>query len=254
SADINEIKNLCKENKILLLEDNCESLGSMLNETLLGNFGFASTFSFFVGHHLSTVEGGMVCTNDKQLYNMLCMVRAHGWDRHLNEDDKKSLRDKFNLDNFFGLYTFYYSAYNARPTEITGFLGNNQIEFLDRIISKRIENFNKFYEASNNNEDILKLNLSHMSRISNFAFPLIFKNKEIYENYKKIFNSKVEIRPIIAGNIQKHPFFKNYTDIHFNCPNADFIHEHSFYFGNNPEMTDEEISLICNLIKNENPI
>lgn len=248
-ADIKSIRDACKDNKILLLEDNCESLGSKVDEILLGNFGFASTFSFFVGHHMSTIEGGMICTDDEQLYNMLCMVRAHGWDRNLNDDDKKSLREKFNIDSFFAKYTFYHPSYNARPTEITGFLGNNQIEFLDTIISNRIKNFNRFCDAAKTNNDIVRLNLSHMSRISNFAFPLIFKDKETCEKYKKRFSSHAEIRPIIAGNIQKHPFFRNHVNLSFNCPNADFIHENGFYFGNNPEMNEEELNLLCNLIK-----
>lgn len=251
-ADIDEIKNYCLEKNIILLEDNCESLGSKISGKLLGNFGLASTFSTFVGHHLSTIEGGLICTDDDDLCDMLLMVRAHGWDRNLSPESQNKWRKKYDIDNFYASYAFYVLAFNARPTEMQGFLGNLQIGFWDEIISRRAINFQKFYQITKSNPDITPLVADHMDFISNFAMPIIFKTKELFAAYKKRFEeNEVEIRPIIAGDITKQPFFKKYAAASpSNFKNAFFIHQNGFYFGNNPEMTDKEINLLCDLLKN----
>ncbi len=247
SDNIREIKKICKNNKVILLEDNCESLGSEVSGTLLGNFGVASTFSFFVGHHLSTIEGGMVCTDDKELSDMLVMCRAHGWDRNLDSKKQAELRKKNKIDNFYAKYTFYDLAYGVRSTEINGFIGNIQLKYLPEIIKKRQENFKKFYKATLNNPDFIPMKLDHMNVISNFSMPIICRTKEICEKYKIKFAEIAEIRPVIAGDITKQPFYKKYQkDSH--CPNATFIHENGFYFPNNPELTKEEVNSLCKIL------
>jgi CDP-6-deoxy-D-xylo-4-hexulose-3-dehydrase len=249
-ADIQKIKEFCKENEITLLEDNCESLGSKVNGKLLGNFGMASTFSFFVGHHISTIEGGMVCTDDEELYNMLIISRAHGWNRNLNEIKKTELREEFKVKKFYDKYTFYDLAFNLRPTEISGIIGNIQIEYWDKIVKKRHDNFIKFQEAIKQNKDIIKLEVEGMEIISNFAFPLIFKNNEKFKIYKELFKKEnIEVRPIIAGDIGDQPFFKKYIKEESHNENSNKIHNNGFYFGNNPEMTQEEIEKICKILK-----
>jgi len=250
AADIEAIVDFCQEKNIILLEDNCESLGSKINGKLLGNFGLASTFSTFVGHHLSTIEGGLICTDDDDLHEMLLMVRAHGWDRNLTPERQTFWREKNEIDNFYASYAFYALAYNARPTEIQGFLGNSQIEFWDEIISSRANNFKQFNQIAANNPDIFPLVSGHMEVISNFAMPLIFKTKELFEEYKyKFIASQVEIRPIIAGDITSQPFFKQYKQANQpHLTNATLIHQNGFYFGNNPEMTEDELNKLCELI------
>jgi CDP-6-deoxy-D-xylo-4-hexulose-3-dehydrase len=251
-ADISQISEFCKQKNIIFLEDNCESLGSKIDGKLLGNFGFASTFSFFVGHHMSTIEGGMICTDDKKLADALCLARAHGWDRNLDEEAKSEIRKKFNINPFLGSYTFYDLAYNVRPTEINGFLGCEQLKYLDTVVRKRFENFKKFNKEVNSNPDCIALKTNHMGIVSNFAFPLILKTKELCEKYKEKFQKNgVEIRPVIAGNIQRQPFYKKYVQDSIDCKNAEFVHNNGFYFGNNPELTKKEIRLITKLIKNK---
>jgi len=248
--DIERIKDICDTNNLIFIEDNCESLGSGINGKLLGNFGLASTFSFFVGHHISTIEGGMVCTDNEELYHMLIMVRAHGWDRNHPEAKQKKLRNKLQTDDFFAKYIFYDLSYNARPTEIGGFLGNLQLRYWDEIVKSRENNYQIFKQRIKSNSDFIPLILGHMDIISNFAVPVVCKTKKIFEKYKKRFlSAEVEIRPIIAGNICKQPFFKKYIKTTNSCHNADFIHNNGFYFGNNPELTKGEINLICNLLK-----
>lgn len=248
--DIAEIKNICDKKGIILIEDNCESLGSKTNSRLLGNFGLASTFSFFVGHHMSTIEGGMVCTDDDNLYNYLVMGRAHGWDRNLSPEVQEKMRAETNTDTFYAKYTFYDLASNYRPTEINGFIGNIQIQYWDEIVAKRVNNFNRFTEAMKKNDDFYQYNLSHMDTISNFSMPIVCKTKELAEQYKAKFNEAgVEIRPVIAGNMTRQPFYKKYVEDTAPRPNSDLIHTNGFYFGNNPEMTDEEIGILCGLLE-----
>ena len=247
--DIQAIRDICERNNILLLEDNCESLGSEMNSTLLGNFGLASTFSFFVGHHLSTIEGGMICTDDDLLHEHLLISRAHGWDRNVSPEAQRRLRAENDIDDFYAKYTFYDIASNFRPSEINGFIGNQQIQYWDEIVNKRVSNFQRFLQAMNSNDDFYKYDLKHMDVISNFAMPIICQTEELAKKYRERFQkAEVEIRPIIAGNMTRQPFYKKYVRETGEQPNADLIHKNGFYFGNNPDMTEAEIDLLCNLI------
>lgn len=250
--DIAEIARLCQKNKVVFLEDNCESLGSKTAGKLLGNFGLASTFSFFVGHHLSTIEGGMIATDDEKLYHELLMVRAHGWGRNLPEEKRGSLKKKHGIEDFFDFYTFYDLAFNFRPTDINGFVGNIQLPYLVEAIQQREKNYYFLKSAIDNNRDIISHSVSHMEIFSNFAVPLVFKSKKLFEEYRLAFEkAEVEIRPVIAGNMLRQPFYKKYVKGEENCPNADFIHENAFYFGNNPELTMGELKLLKNLLEKE---
>ncbi|MFA6273106.1 MAG: DegT/DnrJ/EryC1/StrS family aminotransferase [Candidatus Paceibacterota bacterium] len=247
--DIGVIEKLCKKHNILFLEDNCESLGSKTAGKLLGNFGLAATFSFFVGHHLSTIEGGMIVTDDEELYHQLMMVRAHGWSRNLPISQRVNLKKKHQVEDFFDWYTFYDLAYNVRPTDIHGFVGNVQLPYLDQIVRRREKNFYALKPVLDKNPYILDLRVKHMNIFSNFAVPLIFKNREMFEKYRLAFEKAgVEIRPIIAGNMLRQPFYKKYVKNREDCPNADYIHNHGFYFGNNPELTSGEITLLKKLL------
>jgi CDP-6-deoxy-D-xylo-4-hexulose-3-dehydrase len=141
TGDLDRIRDVCDSQGILLIEDNCEALGSALPSGRAGNFGVAATFSFFVAHHMSTIEGGMVATDDEELAEMLRIVRANGWDRNLTAPQRSRLRAEHGVPGELeAKYTFYDLAYNLRPTEITGFLGLLQMESLDAAIEKRLQN------------------------------------------------------------------------------------------------------------------
>lgn len=250
SDNLPEIKKMCDDRGIIFFEDNCESLGSQVDGTLLGNFGVASTFSFFVGHHMSTIEGGMVCTDDDELHDYLLMARAHGWDRNLSPESQAKLRAQAGISDFYAKYTFYDIASNFRPTEINGFIGNTQMPYWDEIVGKRVENFHRFADAMNQNDDFYHYDLSHMDAVSNFSMPIICKTPELAEQYRAKFEAaEVEIRPVIAGNMTKQPFYQKYVQDTAPRPNSDLVHENGFYFGNNPEMTPEEIDTLCNLLQ-----
>lgn len=244
SGDMKEIADFCNKNKIILIEDNCESLGTEYKGTKLGNFGVASTFSFYVGHHMSTIEGGMVSTDDKEIDTMLRIVRSHGWDRHLTKAEQDELRKKFNVDEFYGKYTFYDIGYNLRPTEIQGFLGFDQLKYLNKIVKKREGNYKKLSKIFSN-KDFVKLDTSQLTKISNFAFPLMCTSKAVRDKYIKLsIDAQVEIRPIVAGNINNQAFFAKYVAQKFSLENAEKVHNNGFYFGNNPDMTEKEIKFL----------
>ena len=251
SGDLDAIQQVCREQDVLLLEDNCESLGSELNGVKLGNFGAASTFSTFVGHHLSTVEGGMVCTDDEVLNDMLKMTRAHGWIRNLSDDKRQAYRSNFDIDEFYEQYSFFDLGYNLRPTEITGFLGLQQLEYADEIVAIRASNFKQFLAASFDNPSLIRLETSHLNLVSNMAFPVVCRSKDIrdecIQNFRK---AKVEIRPIVAGNMVKQPFFAKHVPARSRdvLVNSDQVHDFGFYFPNHPEMSQGELDRLSNLL------
>jgi CDP-6-deoxy-D-xylo-4-hexulose-3-dehydrase len=251
TGDIDKIKEICNQRNIILIEDNCESLGTILPSGRSGNFGISSSFSFFVAHHMSTIEGGMVCTNDEELAEMLVIVRANGWDRNLRDDQKDKWRKKFNINSEFqAKYTFYELAYNLRPTEITGFLGQYQMKFLEENISKRENNYKRIEKLLLLNDDFIQLNHKHINVLSTFAFPFVCKSTELRNFYTNRFTeSGIEIRPMIAGNMEKQPFYTKYVKKLYHLPGANFLHTNGFYSGNYPELTEEDLISIENCIR-----
>lgn len=245
SDDIDNIRDVCDSYKIVLIEDNCESLGTVYKGKKLGNFGLASTFSFYVGHHLSTIEGGAVCTDDESLATMLRLVRAHGWDRNLTLVKQNEIREKFKVNStFYSRYTFYDLGFNLRTTEINGRIGNIQLRYADEIIKKREKNYKTLAKAIYAYKDkYYPIITDHLSVISNFAFPVICKTQAIRDELVKKCDQRVEIRPVVGGDMTKQPFFKKYMRKYASSKrtNAYLIHEQGLYFGNNPELTEEEM-------------
>lgn len=250
SGDLDNIKKVCKERKIILLEDNCEALGTEINNLKTGTFGEMNSFSFFVAHHMSTIEGGMVCTDSDEYAEMLRIVRANGWDRNLTSEQQSKWRKRYNIESeFYAKYTFYDLGYNFRPTEITGFLGRTQLKFLNENIQKREENYLKLEKIVIENDDLVTLDRSHLSLLSNFSFPVVCKNKTMLNFYSNRFiNAGVEIRPMIAGNIQDQPFYKKYVGKERQLPGVAKLHESSFYCGNYPELTNSDLQVISNCL------
>ena len=252
--DIWEIKNICDNRGIILIEDNCEALGTITKYGLkTGNYGLASTFSFFVGHHMSTIEGGMVCTDNNDLMEMLKIVRANGWDRNLSVHQQQKWRERHDIKSEFeAKYTFYDLGYNLRPTEITGFLGLTQLKYLDESVKKRETNFLLIEGILNENNELMSIKHHHIAQLSPFAIPVICKTSDLQRKYLcRCTDMGIETRPMIAGNIQKQPFYKKYVKNVAYLPYTDFLHSNSFYCGNYPEMTENDLNIIKTvLIKN----
>jgi CDP-4-dehydro-6-deoxyglucose reductase, E1 len=245
-GDLDKIRDICNNEKIILLEDNCEALGTELLTGKAGNFGLMASFSFFVAHHMSTIEGGMVCTDDPDFAEMLRIVRANGWDRNLTADQQHKWRKKYGVTSeFHAKYTFYDLGFNFRPTEITGFLGRYQLQLLNENIKIRERNYIDLETVVMKNPDLVALSRDHISVLSSFAFPVVCRSPELKELYVRQFaGAGVEIRPMIAGNIQEQPFFRKYISDRYDLPSTDFIDKCSFYCGNYPDLTTSDIEIL----------
>ena len=240
---MDEILKLCKENDILLIEDTCESIGSKYNDKLLGSLGDLSTFSFYFGHHMSTIEGGMISTNDEDLYHILLSIRSHGWDRDLPKEKQNFLREKYGVDKFRSLYTFYYPGFNLRSTDLQAYIGLGQLEKLDMIVENRNKNFIRYKNEIKNT--FWNVSPPEGSFISNFSFPIITKN--IKELTEQLITNNIECRPLICGSINEHPFwYERYGKQ--NLPNSKLVHNYGLYLPNNHQMTDEEISKVIEVV------
>lgn len=246
AGDLSNIRDICNENDIILIEDNCEALGTELPDGKTGSFGIMSSFSLFVAHHMSTIEGGIICTNDEEVEEMVKIVRANGWDRNLRAHQQHKWRKKYCVNSEFeAKYTFYDLSYNIRPTEITGFLGCYQLKLLKENIEIREKNYLTLESYVKDNPDLQTLDRSHISVLSSFAFPVLCKSPELRIRYMNQFSGAgIEIRPVIAGNIQRQPFYRKYVSSLYELPDTDFIHECGFYCGNYPELSKIDLETL----------
>ena len=246
--NMNEIVKLCKKYGVYLIEDVCESMGSSYKGNKLGTFGDISLFSLYYGHHISTIEGGLICTNNEELNTIIRSMRSHGWDRDWNDKTKKEYRDLHDISEFDSMYTFYYPGYNLRSTDLQAFIGLRQIQKIDKFSEIRSDNF-KIYQELLSEHNELDIVYREDSFISNFAYPMVHeKREEIIAALKK---NHVEVRPLIAGNMANKPFWKmkygDRNDFFFNCVNIDKC---GFYLPNHQGLRREDIEFICSIISN----
>ena len=241
--EMEKIVNLCDKYNVILLEDTCESMGSKYRDRKLGTFGKMSSFSTFFGHHISTIEGGIVSTDDKDLYDILVSIRAHGWGRDLDIDKQIELQQDWDVSTFNSLYTFYYQGFNVRATDLQAYIGLTQIDKLDDWGVKREYNYLTYQELVKNS--YWKPNKELNDFTSNFAYPVIHPNRDkIVEQLER---ASVEVRPMICGSMGTQPFYvKEYGRLEL--PNVTEIDRYGFYVPNNPHITDGEIVHISNII------
>ena len=241
--DMKKILELCEEHNVILLEDTCESMGSKFGDKKLGTYGLMSSFSTYFGHHMSTIEGGFVSTNDKELYEVLKSIRSHGWDRDASKEYSKQLRDKWKTSDFDALYTFYHSGFNLRSTDLQAFIGLGQIDKLDDICKKRNENFKIYQEELSE----ISPNINEKGFISNFAYPVIHEYRDAM--VVRLQKENIEVRPMICGSMGTQPFYvKKYG--RKELPNVSQIDKYGFYIPNHPGLEKEDILKITNIIKN----
>lgn len=236
---------------IPLIEDVCESHGATHNGQKVGSFGDMSNFSFYYAHHMSTIEGGMVCTNDHDTYQKLRMLRGHGMVREATDQE---LKDRYISDNpdLNESFIFAYPGYNVRNNEIGGILGINQLKRLDDVVRRRTENQTLFFD----NLDHTKYrNDFRFEGSSNYAFNVVLKHGTL-EKFKKIESclkkEGIEYRRGSAGggNQLRQPYLKGIVapDAYKDFPEVDYIHFYGFYIGNFPDLSNEEIIFICNVL------
>lgn len=240
-----------EKRKIPLIEDVCESHGATHNGRKLGGIGWVSNFSFYYAHHMSTIEGGMICTNDELVYEQARMLRSHGMVREAGgENIKKDYRNsnpELNPD-----FIFAYAAYNVRNTEIGGIMGRNQLRRLDKIVERRSENLRHFLNRIDKNKYKTDFKLEGSS---NYAFNLILNEPDnvlVESLMKKMRSAEIEFRRGSAGggNQLRQPYLRGIIpfDHHKLFPNTEHVHFYGFYIGNFPELTIAEIDQICDVI------
>ena len=241
--EMDKVVSLCEEYDVILLEDTCESMGSKYRDKKLGTFGRMSSFSTFFGHHISTIEGGFISTDDKDLYDILVAIRAHGWDRDLDTEKQIELQQDWDVSTFNSLYTFYYQGFNVRATDLQAYIGLRQIDKLDGWGVRREYNYLTYQELVEN--DYWKPNTELNDFTSNFAYPVIHPNRDkIVEQLQR---GGVEVRPMICGSMGTQQFYvKEYGRLEL--PKVTEIDRYGFYVPNNPHITDGEIVHISNII------
>ncbi len=239
SNDFRKIQSLKKKFNFYLVEDNCESLGSKYKNKSLGSIGFASSHSFYFGHHISTIEGGMVSTDDYKFYNIALSIRAHGWARDLQKKIKNKLEKKYNITPFESFYKFYYQGFNIRSTDLNATLGINQLKKLNSICKIRYRNYLMYKKFLPN----FWFQKSDLKLISSFGYSTFVKNRE--EVYKILAKNNIESRPIICGNIAKQPFMKDkYLNSKDNFSNANFVDKYGIYLPNHANLSIQDIDLV----------
>jgi CDP-4-dehydro-6-deoxyglucose reductase, E1 len=240
---MSEIEEICKDYEVILLEDSCESVGSTYKGKTTGTFGTMSTFSTYFGHHFSTIEGGLVSTDDFELYEILKSIRSHGWSRDLSEETRAKLREEHNIDTFRDLYSFYYPGFNLRATEVQAFLGLGQIEGLRSKNHVRKFNFSRYQDNIVN--DYWKVRVSSGDYISNFAYPIIHPKKD--DIVRGLQDNNIECRPLVCGNIARQPYFTKlygHRDFEF----ADIVHDYGLYVPNHPDMSTSDVDKVCEVV------
>ncbi|MFI3241452.1 MAG: DegT/DnrJ/EryC1/StrS family aminotransferase [Alphaproteobacteria bacterium] len=239
---MDKIIEICKKYDVILLEDSCEALGSVYNGKKCGSMGLAGSFSFYYGHHISTIEGGMVVTDDEKLYNLMLSIRSHGWARDVDKKYHDTWADEFEIDEIRDLYTFYFSGFNLRSTDLNAFLGLTQIKKIDKYAKVRNRNYNLYKEHLKD----FWVQTSDSEFLSHFAYGVLVENR--LEVYKHLVANGIDCRPLICGNIGLHPFWiKKYGKI--SLPMADIVHNFGLYLPNHAQLSEDEVKYICDKFK-----
>ena len=249
----NKLLQVLKKKKIHLIEDVCESHGATFKGKRLGNYGLISNFSFYYAHHLTTIEGGMVCTNSKEIYEIVKILRSHGMLREAN--NKKFERKLISKYKYLSpKFIFMYPSLNFRNNEIGAVIGINQLKSLNKNNLLRTRNFKLFLKLLDPNKFFKEFDIVGSS---NYAFPVIlktkdFKKRDLFE--KELLKNGIEFRRGNAGggNQLRQPYIKNIVkNINLkNFKKVNHVHFFGYYIGNYPSLNKNKITLICKILNN----
>jgi len=230
-----------------LLEDACAALGASYHDgSMVGTVGDMSSFSFYFGHQLSTIEGGMVNTNDEELYDMLLMLRSHGWAKDLSEEKNKKLMVEHEIDDFHSPFTFFVPGYNLRATDLQAFIGIRQVDKAAWVSEGRNRNHLMYASKLKNYVQYQKWDNNVPVSISFGALASSTSHRK--EIVTRLVENGIETRIFSAGNLGRHPFWKK-KNKEFSDIVSDNIHDKGFFLPNYPEMSEEDIDFICSIVK-----
>ena len=245
--DFSKIEQIIGDRNIILLEDNCESLGAEFEGKKAGTFGVMGTFSSFFSHHISTMEGGLIVTDDEEIYHILLSLRAHGWTRNLPKENL--VCGTKSDDPFEESFRFVLPGYNVRPLEMSGALGIEQVKKLPMLIEERRKNGALLQQALKDHPDLLIQ--SEIGQSSWFGFSLVIKpgvNLGRKELVAKLTGLGFECRPIVAGNFAKNEvvqYFK--SEVHGDLKNAEHIDRNGLFIGNHHYSVADAISALVDI-------
>jgi len=245
--DFTKLKTMSGERDIILIEDNCESLGAEFEGKKAGTFGVMGTFSTFFSHHISTMEGGLVVTDDEELYHILLSLRAHGWTRNLPKENH--VCGTKGDDPFEESFRFVLPGYNVRPLEMSGALGIEQVKKLPHLIAERRKNGALLQKALANHSDLLIQ--SEIGQSSWFGFSLIIKPESAWmrkDLVKKLTDLGFECRPIVTGNFAKNEVVKYFnSEVHGQLKNAEHVDQNGLFIGNHHYSIADAIEMLKNI-------
>ena len=246
--DFDAIKEIIGNRDILLMEDNCESMGATYNGKFTGTFGIMGTFSTFYSHHMATMEGGVVCTDDEELYHILLCLRAHGWTRHLPKENKISNKS----DNWFEeSFRFLLPGYNVRPVEMSGVIGIEQLKKLPAFLEQRRKNAELFVSLFKDNPTFYIQ--EEIGNSSWFGFSLIIKPNAKVDRLaivKKLEENGIDCRPIVTGDFTKNEVLKYFDyEIFGKVKNANYLDTKGLFVGNHQIDLTKEIKHLYNVLK-----
>lgn len=244
---MDELLALKKKYGLRLMEDACAAIGAYYKGRAVGSFGDLASFSFYFGHQFSTIEGGIVSTDDKELSDLLLMLRSHGWSKDLDRAAHRRLVAKHGIDDFHSPFVFYQPGYNLRSTDLNAFIGLGQLEKLDSIIAARERNHARYKE---NLAGKLHLQTSpESSRICSISFGALAEDgRQRHRIVRALEDNGIETRIFSAGNLGLHPFwYERYGKASF--PMADRIHHTGFFLPNNPSLTLKDVDFISDVVR-----
>jgi CDP-6-deoxy-D-xylo-4-hexulose-3-dehydrase len=243
-ADMARLKRLTQGRNIAILEDSCESQGATVKGIKVGSLGLAGTFSLYWGHHMTAIEGGLICTNNEQLYKQLLLKRSHGLARELPPQFHASIKAQHPEIDFN--FLFLTDGMNFRSTELNAVLGLRQLARLDSFVRIRNRNYRQFLKACQRHSD--QLVVLDVPGASSFALPFLFRDQKLKQSFQEVIRQAgIESRPLIGGNLLRQPFLRAYYKPR-QFPNADFLHTHAFYMGNNQFVTAERMNRLEEII------
>lgn len=246
--DMAAVGEICRRRSLLLFEDCCEALTARFDGRQVGTFGLASSFSFFFSHHITTMEGGMICTDDTELSDLFRLLRAHGWARNLRHTKAEP------VDGIDERYVFLNWGLNVRPTELQAAFGIEQLGRLPEFMAQRHRNAAHFAaHVERFNGSVRMMEVHPLAECSWFALPLMLSDERTFEKAELIAHLEkngVETRPIVAGNLARQPVRDLFPELReLDLPGADIVHERGFYVGLHPVDARQQLDRLAEIIE-----
>lgn len=241
ACHLNEISEICRKQGAILLEDCCESHGTLYDGQKVGTFGRCATFSFYYAHHMSTIEGGMVVTDDESLYNIFLSLRSHGWSRDLDTEYRTRLRKEYALSEFRERFAFYYPGFNLRSTDVNAFLGLRQLDRLTATVECRYQNYCHYEKRLDGRFAIQRSD----GRPAILALGLLIEDCEhVAMNLEE---NGIETRPLICGSVGEQPFWIREYGRQM-LKNASRVNRDGIYLPAHQHLTSSDIDEICDCL------